>query len=180
MPEGIKVSYRARENYRSPYKIARYIQRQFPEFEFEPANGVVGLDMAQYSVADEGHQLSKVEKIVASLLQRGLRAADIVILSCRHATQSVFHRVTALGGLPLRHIAPDRDGDADVVDAMRFAGVTDFMGQEAAAVILVDVDLEPGEQLESRRRTAFSGMTRATLRLDIVNVPPQAHDHGAR
>jgi hypothetical protein len=51
VPAGIAVSYHARDNYRSPCKIARYINRQFPEFAFEQANGIAGLDMAEFSVS---------------------------------------------------------------------------------------------------------------------------------
>lgn len=174
LPEGISVVYHARENYRSPYKIARYINRQYPEFEFEPANGIAGLDMAQYSVTADELQVAKVNKIVTSLLGRGIRAAEIVILSCKKVRTSVFFNVTELGGLPLRHFTGDHDDNGEPVYTpgdMRYTSVARFKGQQATAVILVDVDLEPGENLEQRRRTAFIGMTRATLRLDIINIP---------
>jgi hypothetical protein len=174
MPEGIAVSYHARENFRSPYKIARYVNRQFPEFEFEPANGIAGLDMGQYSVASESLQIGKVEKILTSLLGQGLKPADIVILTCREPQASVFFNCTALADVPLRHITGEYDDHGEPLcteGEMRFTSVARFTGQQSPAVILVDVDLESGEQLQQRRRTAFIGMTRASLRLDVVNIP---------
>ncbi len=87
---------------------------------------------------------------------------------------SVFFKVDEVGGLPLRHFTGDYDDNGDPVYTpgdMRYTSVARFKGQQATAVILVDVDLEPGDNLEQRRRTAFIGMTRATLRLDIINIP---------
>ena len=55
---------------------------------------------------------------------------------------------------------------------MAFTSVARFRGQQAPAIILVDVELSPGEDLAERRRMAFIGMTRASLRLDVVHVPP--------
>ncbi len=179
VPEGISVSYHARENYRSPYKIARYINHQFPEFEFEPANGIAGLDMAQYSVASEQQQIAKVENIIKSLRRRGIVPADIVILSCRSVRGSVFFNIDALDSLPLRRFSGEYDKHGDptyTAGEMRFTSVARFTGQQAPAVILVDVDLSPGEACEQRRRTAFIGMTRATLRLDVVNIPASPNE----
>jgi superfamily I DNA and RNA helicase len=53
---------------------------------------------------------------------------------------------------------------------MRFTSVARFQGQQAAAVILVDLDLSDGPDLAARRRTAFLGMTRASMRLEVVKM----------
>jgi superfamily I DNA and RNA helicase len=42
-----------------------------------------------------------------------------------------------------------------------------YKGQQSPSVILVDVDPDPGK-LERAQRTLYCGMTRATVRLDIV------------
>ena len=71
----------------------------------------------------------------------------------------------------------DKHGDPTyTAGEMRFTSVARFTGQQAPAVILVDVDLSPGEACEQRRRTAFIGMTRATLRLDVVNIPASPNE----
>lgn len=48
-----------------------------------------------------------------------------------------------------------------------FDSVTRYKGQEAAAVVLVDVDPRT-ERLTPDLRVLFSGMTRATVRLDLA------------
>ena len=170
-PDGIAVTYRARDNYRSPYRIARYINRSFPEFEFEPRNGIVGLDVKEYSVANAQAQLTVVDKAVKALLRQGLLPADIAILTCGAIRDSVFHGCEAIGGCALRQFTGDYDGEGEPVYSpgeMRFTSVARFQGQQAPAVILVDVDLSDGPGLEERRRVAFIGMTRASLRLDVI------------
>lgn len=48
-----------------------------------------------------------------------------------------------------------------------FDSIGRFKGQESPAVILVDVDPDPAEP-ERTDRLLFAGMTRATLRLELV------------
>ncbi len=170
-PDGITVTYYARDNYRSPYRIARYINGLFPEFEFEPRNGIIGLDVKEYRVANARAQLAVVDKTVKGLLRQGLAPADIVILTCGITRDSVFHGVEVLGGCPMRQFTGvyDRDGERLYSPGdMRFTSVARFQGQQSPAVILVDMDLSEGAELEQRRRTAFIGMTRASLRLEVV------------
>jgi superfamily I DNA and RNA helicase len=65
----------------------------------------------------------------------------------------------------------DRHGN-QVLSAGRltFESVHRFKGQEAPAVILVDVDAAPDspERLLRWQRVLYCGMTRATVRLDAV------------
>jgi superfamily I DNA and RNA helicase len=48
-----------------------------------------------------------------------------------------------------------------------FDSVHRFKGQQAAAVVLVDVDPDPAS-LELEQRRLFCGMTRATVKLDLL------------
>jgi len=50
---------------------------------------------------------------------------------------------------------------------LRFESVYRFKGQQAPAVILIDVD-PAAESLLHDLRVLFSGMTRATVRLELV------------
>jgi superfamily I DNA and RNA helicase len=57
-----------------------------------------------------------------------------------------------------------------------FDSVYRFKGQEAAAVVLVDTDAMAGahpepHRIDRARRVLYVGMTRATVRLDIVVAP---------
>ncbi len=180
-PDGISVTYHARDNYRSPYRIARYINRMFPEFEFEPRNGIIGLDAQEYRVANARGQLTAVDKAVKGLLRQGLAPAEIVILTCGRVGESVFHGVEAIGGCPLRQFTGgyNRDGERLYsAGELRFTSVARFQGQQSPAVILVDMNLSAGDDLDQRRRIAFVGMTRASLRLEVVwnGEPPFTAD----
>ena len=63
-------------------------------------------------------------------------------------------------------IGPVPGGCADP-GQLTFEGVYRFKGQEAPAVILVDVD-PAADRLEREERLLYCGMTRATVRLDLV------------
>jgi UvrD-like helicase family protein len=50
---------------------------------------------------------------------------------------------------------------------LTFDSITRFKGQESPAVIIVDIDPDPAD-LEQAERLLLSGMTRATLRLELL------------
>ena len=50
---------------------------------------------------------------------------------------------------------------------LTFDSITRFKGQEAPAVIIVDIDPDPVD-VEQDERLLLSGMTRATLRLELL------------
>ena len=50
---------------------------------------------------------------------------------------------------------------------LRFDSIYRFKGQQAPAVILIDVDPDP-ERLDQQTRLLYCGMTRATIRLELV------------
>ena len=61
----------------------------------------------------------------------------------------------------------DHQGNQMFTDGkIRFDSVYRFKGQQAPAVVLVDVDRDPNKDRE--QRALFSGMTRATVRLEMV------------
>jgi hypothetical protein len=122
-------------------------------------------------------QPAKVGKIIRSLLKLGLRPADIVILTCATIRHSVFFGIDKLAGHPLRYFTGNYDQDGEPIytgGEMRFTRVARFRGLHSPAVILVGLDLTPGKAIEQRLRIAFIGMTRASLRLNLVHVPPSA------
>jgi hypothetical protein len=168
------VGYRARTNYRSPESIARFIRRAMP-FDFEPANDLPGrgVGVTPYDHPDE--QVKLVGKIVDDLLKQGFDYRDIIVLTTCHVT-TPGHRRSALDGQgragrhPLRRFTNEYDlfGNQVLTEGkLRFESVYRFKGQQAPAVVLMDVD-PAAESLEHDRRVLFSGMTRATVRLELV------------
>ena len=64
--------------------------------------------------------------------------------------------------------AYDADGNQVLTPGqLTFESVYHFKGQEAPAVFLVDVD-PAADRLEREERLLYCGMTRATVRLDLV------------
>ena len=111
-----------------------------------------------------------VARLVRNLNRRGFAYHDIVVLSCRGVANSVFSDQERLGNVTLRRFtgAYDLFGNQLSTDGqLAFDSVYRFKGQEAPAVILVDVDPNP-DRLDSALRLLYCAMTRATVRLEIL------------
>jgi UvrD-like helicase C-terminal domain len=163
------VGYRARRNYRSPESIARFIQRALP-FKFECASDLPGLGVGVTPYTRSMDQTTTVGKIVNGLLEQGFTHDDIVILTPLGLAHSVFGNREKIGGYPLRRFTGEYDllGNQIVTPGtLLFESVGRFKGQQAPAVILVDIDPTP-DKLQRTQRLLFAGMTRATVRLELV------------
>jgi len=168
------VGYRSRANYRSPASVARFIRRTLP-FEFEGANDLPGRGVGVTRYDDAQEQARLVGKIVDNLLDQRFRYEDIVVLTTRHtvrpdAPRSPLNDAARAGRHMLARFTNEYDlfGNQVVTQGrLRFESVYRFKGQQAPAVILIDVD-PAAESLLHDQRVLFSGMTRATVRLELV------------
>ena len=163
------VGYRADTNFRSPESIAAFIRDVLP-FRFEVGSDLPGLGVAVHTYDEPEDQLRIVSRLVRNLNRRGFAYHDIVVLTCRGVANSVFSEREKVGNVSLRRFTGDYDlfGNQLSTDGqLAFDSVYRFKGQEAPAVILVDVDLDP-EGLDSALRLLYCGMTRATVRLEII------------
>ena len=163
------VGYRACRNYRSPDSIARFIRRTLP-FKFEGANDLPGLGVGVTPYSKGADQPVAVGKIVNGLLEQGLSHDDIVILTLRGSGESVFSNRERVGGYPLRRFTQGYDlfgNQLMTPGKLLFESVRRFKGQQAPAIVLVDVD-PMTDKGEIFKRLLYSGMTRATVRLDLV------------
>ena len=163
------IGYRAGMNYRSPEPIARFIRNVLP-FEFESANDLPGLGVgvATYSKADDQPKI--VSKLVSDLVGQGLSHSEIAIITMRGHSSSVFSERERVGNFTLRRFTNEYDlfGNQRFTDGqLRFDSIYRFKGQQAPAVILVDVDPDP-DSYEHWQRLLYAGMTRATVRLELV------------
>ena len=163
------VGYRARRNYRSPESIARFIRRTLP-FKFEGANDLPGLGVGITPYSKAADQPAAVGKIVNGLLEQGFGYDDIVILTLRGSGESVFSNRERVGGYILRRFTQGYDlfgNQLMTPGKLLFESVRRFKGQQAPAIVLVDLDPTP-DKWETFRRLLYSGMTRATVRLELV------------
>ncbi len=163
------VRYSSKINYRSPESIARFIKDTLP-VPFEQGNNLPGLGVGIHDYKDAGEQLKISGKIVQQLKRQGFSNDDIVALSCRGAQSSVFSKCDQVGGVGLRRFTGKytENGCQVMTEGhLMFDSIYRFKGKEAPAVILVDVDPDI-EHLRREERILFCGMTRATVRLELV------------
>ncbi|NIW86169.1 MAG: ATP-binding domain-containing protein [Gammaproteobacteria bacterium] len=163
------VGYRCGVNYRSPESVARFMREHLP-FQFQPGNDLPGLGVDVHGYDDPTEQPDLARRIVLDLLRQGFGHEDIVILSCRGMGHSAFSEVNGLGDVRLRRFTGEYDagGNQLMTDGrLVFDSVYRFKGQEAPAVVLTDIDPEP-QRLEQALRVLYCGMTRATVRLDLL------------
>jgi hypothetical protein len=168
------IGFRVRANYRTPRSIARFIERTIP-VEFEAASDLPGLGVGVSTYEDADDQPGIVAKIIADLVRRGFTHSQIVVLTARHLVtpgmpRSAFQDRERVGNYRLRRFTGEYDllGNQDFTDGqIVFDSIGRFKGQEAPAVILVDIDAAPQDTLEIER-LLYAGMTRATVRLELV------------
>lgn len=163
------VRYSSPVNYRSPESIARFINNTLP-IPFVQGNDLPGLGVVVHDYQDANEQPKIVGKIVLQLMRHGFAQEDIVVLTCRGAQKSVFSEIDQVGSVQLRHFTGEYDQDGHQVmtkGQLVFDSVYRFKGQEAPAIILVDVDPDT-KHLTRAERLLYCGMTRATVRLELV------------
>jgi hypothetical protein len=164
------VGYRSLLNYRSPELIARFVSQALPEFAFTCANDLPGLGVGVTSYKDPGEQPRLVGRIVGRLLNQRFRAQDIAVLSCRGLGSTAIKDAQRVGNHTVARFTGEYDMFGNQTYSkgqILFDSVRRFKGQQAAAVVLTDVD--PREkQLAQELQIIFCGLTRATVRLDIV------------
>jgi hypothetical protein len=173
------VGFRSRVNYRSPESISRFILDTLP-ISFEQGNDLPGLGVIVHEFEDVSDQQKIVGKIVQRLMRQGFLVQDIVVLTCRGVQSSIFSDLDEVGGIGLQKFTGEYDSTGKQLmteGALLFDSVYRFKGKESAAVILVDIDPK-SEHLEQAERLLYCGLTRATLRVELlVN---KSNDYNAR
>jgi superfamily I DNA and RNA helicase len=163
------VGYRAKANYRSPESIARFIRKVVP-FEFECANDLPGLGVSVHVYSDPEDQAAIVSRIVADLYTKGFKAADISILTLRGYSGSVLSDRERVGNYTLKRFAGEYDlfgNQLMTAGQLRFDSIHRFKGQQAPAIVVVDVESR-GDEDDRTLKLLYTAMTRATVRLEIL------------
>jgi len=163
------LTYRADTNYRSPYLIADFIKETLP-FEFEVANPLPGLGVSVTGYNDPGEQIGLLENTLNSLLKVGFAHNDIVILSCRGISHASLSDTKRIGKHTIRQFTGKYDelGNQLFTEGdIYFDSIGRFKGQQSPVVLLTDVDPKP-EKWEREQCLLFTGMTRATVRLEML------------
>ena len=154
-------------NYRSPLSIQSLIDQVFPGRAL-PGNAMHGLGVGRYGYQKPDAQISIVEDLVQKHLDSGVSAGDIAIVSLKGVASSAFSNVDNIAGIPVRRFTGGYENDKQIYSKgkITFETIRRFKGQQAPFTILVDVD--PNPKSSWSMNALFCGMTRATLRLDLV------------
>lgn len=163
------VHFYADINFRTPHSIANYVRDKLG-MTFESRNALPGLGVHVESVDDNKELESKVAHRIKELRRTGFAEEDIVVLSCKGAERASFAKKDHLSGIALRKFLNTYDdkGNPEYSDGqVLFDTVYRFKGQQAPAIILTDLSM--GMPLSDfDKRLLFVGMTRATVRLEII------------
>ena len=163
------VRFHCTTNYRSPDSIATFIKKTLP-IPFEQGNDLPGLGVSVHEYKEADEQPKIVGKIIQDLMRTGFSPDDIVIITNRGVQSSVFSNIDQVGGVALRHFKGEYNDDGQQImteGKLIFESIYRFKGQESPAVIMVDVDPNSKHRTHAER-LLYCGMTRATLRLDMV------------
>jgi superfamily I DNA and RNA helicase len=163
------VTYRENANYRSPATIAGFI-KDVLGVDFDQRNNLPGLGVAVHKYDAPHEQMKIVSHRIQELVRVGFKHDEIVVISCRGMASTAFKDCDKLGSLAVRRFTGDYDNDGSQIytdGKIYFDTIYRFKGQQAPAVILVDIDETLGET-EFAKRVLYCGMTRATVRLELV------------
>ena len=163
------VTYRTLDNYRTPYHIAQFIQETLP-FEFNCANNLPGLGGRVHKYSNPEQQIKLVSNTVLNLIKAGFKHEDIVILSCCGTDNSNLSEIDKIANIALNLYVGEYDSKGNQLNSegrIIFDSIYRFKGQQAPAIILTDIDPDP-DKFDKYQRVLFTGMTRATVRLDLM------------
>jgi superfamily I DNA and RNA helicase len=163
------VTYEAKTNYRTPQSIARFID-EVMDIDCRWPNDLPGMGVGVHGYEEEEEQVKIVSKIVHQLMRAGFGHGDIVIVGMKGYAKSVFYTTEDVAGLSIRKFTGEYDAGGNQVFSdgqLVYDSIYRYKGQESPAVILVDVDPYGGTNDRSDA-ALFCGMTRATVRLEIL------------
>ncbi len=162
------VRLRLRQNYRSPYSIARFMRRHLP-FDFEPANPLPGLGVGVHTYRDPKDQAERLAEVIGHLMTLGFAPDEIAIISLRGLDQSPLWQRERIGRHAIRRFTGAYQPDGTQIWSagdITLDSLYRFKGQESPAIILADIE----DQKSTARldRLLYCGMSRATVRLDVL------------
>jgi hypothetical protein len=163
------VTYRESANFRTPISIAGFIKGAL-ESQFEQRNLLPGLGVGVYDYEADAALTDLLDRRLRELKKVGFKPEDIAIVSCRGTQSTALAGITQVGKHKLRKFTGKYNArneqiytDGDVY----FETIYRYKGQQAPAVILVDLD-NTIKKDDWAAGILYCAMTRATLRLELV------------
>ena len=158
------------DNFRSPRNITAAVRAFGLASKPIEARCPLDGDMPGFHVWKDGDEagLEKTAEVIQELLDQGVGAEHIALLSLRGLERSQVLKAERIAGLTLRKFTGfDAQGNALYSDGSLLAEtVHRFKGQAAPVVVIAEMDFEAVSDL--MRRRLFVGWTRAQWRLECV------------
>ena len=165
------VTYTCRENFRTPQKIAEFIDQELGK-DIDWRNRLPGVEPTVRRYSDQEHQLKLLAERVDVMKAKGFSIDQIMIVSMAGQTQAVFQDVEEIAGHMLRRFTGQYDGDKKPIftqGELEVDTIFRFKGQQAPAVILTDVTmLGKKDKTEKEEALLWCGLTRALVACDIL------------
>lgn len=165
------ATYRARAVYRTPQRIARFIDKVLkPDVDWR--SPYEGLPVKVHSYRDEAEQLELIEARIDALLEMGFAPEQILVLSMHGRSGACFERLEAIGRHRLRKFT---GGFTDDGHPLFTAGHVEaetlyrFKGNQRPAVLVVDFDLDGSDEAGEWRKV-YCALTRATAACEVLAV----------
>jgi len=163
------VTYHETANFRTPGTIATFIKGVL-EADFEQRNKLPGLGVEMHEYETDMDLQRILNDRVNGLVKEGFDPSDVVIISCRGMTSTALAEIGLVGKYKVRRFTGEYNSKNEQVytdGEINFDSIFRFKGEQAPAVILVDLD-ETIKKDDWATGILYCAMTRATVRLELV------------
>ncbi|GHU06445.1 hypothetical protein FACS1894158_12880 [Betaproteobacteria bacterium] len=141
----------------------------FVSSEIKASNPIPGLEVGIHSYKDNKELAELTANCLLDLQKSGFSPEQMVLLSFHGFTHSKLLHWRNLAGFSLKRFTGEYDDQGRQVmeeGDVRVDSIYRFKGQHAPAVVLAEIDFET--LTETVKNRLFCGMTRASLKLDLV------------
>ena len=163
------VHYRSNAVYRTPQRIARFIDRLLkPNLDWR--SPFDGFDPEVFTWRSQEEQIDLIAARIDALRERGFAPKQIQLLSMRGRENACFRDLDAIGSHRLRKFTGEfsddgtpqfTQGDVSAETLWR------FKGNQAPAVIVTDFELSDPKDPHAQR-LSYCALTRATVSCDLL------------
>ena len=165
------VRYHNQRNFRTPARIARFIDRLLDK-NVEWANPLDGYTPTLTTYETRAEQLERLDDRVQALMRQGFAADQIAIVSLRGQDAAIHKDLNKIAGQSIRRYTgrhDDKGQPVHTVGQIQAETIYRFKGQQAPAVILTDIELSgAADQAERETALLWCGLTRATVACELL------------
>ena len=162
------VGYRSRANFRTPARIARFIERLLG-VDLDWRNPLPGMSPLVTPYRDADDQRERLWERVQGLIRCGFTPGQIAVVSLHGQQRSLCAAADHIGELPVRRFTGRYTDDGQAVwteGEITCETIYRFKGQQAPAVVVTDIDLAGEDQRAVR--LLYTALTRPTVACELL------------